>query len=180
MHIGPQTNLKDKTEHRLFCPHTHTSLYLESDGLKLLIAVIPCIQLKTSPWCRVFVEKFIIQLPMKTCGSRDSSVGIATSYGLDDRGVGVRVPVGSGIFSSPDHPDRLWGPPNLLYNGYRGLFPRGKAAGREDFTFYFLLIVVQIFSTPSPPPPPTIQFSKHLQSTFCSPIQNEIWNSHEV
>jgi hypothetical protein len=26
-------------------------------------------------------------------GSRDSSVGIATSYGLEDRGVGVRVPV---------------------------------------------------------------------------------------
>jgi hypothetical protein len=26
--------------------------------------------------------------------SRDSGVGIATSYGLDDRGVGVRVPVG--------------------------------------------------------------------------------------
>jgi hypothetical protein len=26
-------------------------------------------------------------------------------------------------------PDRLWGPPNLLYNGYRELFPGGKAAG---------------------------------------------------
>jgi hypothetical protein len=39
--------------------------------------------------------------------SRDSEVGIATSYGLDDRGVGVRVPVGSGIFSSPNCPDRL-------------------------------------------------------------------------
>jgi hypothetical protein len=39
--------------------------------------------------------------------SRDSVVGIATSYGLDDRGVGIRVPVGSRIFSSPDRPDRL-------------------------------------------------------------------------
>jgi hypothetical protein len=27
--------------------------------------------------------------------SRDSAVGTATGYGLDDRGVGVRVPVGS-------------------------------------------------------------------------------------
>jgi hypothetical protein len=55
-------------------------------------------------------------------------VGIATGYGLDDRGVGVRVPVGSRIFSSPHRPHQLWGPPNLLSNGYRGLIRRGKAA----------------------------------------------------
>jgi hypothetical protein len=40
---------------------------------------------------------------------------------MDDRGVGVRVPVGSRIFSSPRRPDRLWGPTNLLSNGYRGI-----------------------------------------------------------
>jgi hypothetical protein len=39
--------------------------------------------------------------------SQDSAVGIATGYGLDDRGVGVRVPVGSRIFSSPRRPDQL-------------------------------------------------------------------------
>jgi glutamine synthetase len=39
--------------------------------------------------------------------SRDSVVGIATSYGLDDRGVGVRVPVGSRILTSPNRPDWL-------------------------------------------------------------------------
>jgi hypothetical protein len=32
-------------------------------------------------------------------GAQDSAVGTATGYGLDDRGVGVRVPVGSRIFS---------------------------------------------------------------------------------
>jgi hypothetical protein len=52
--------------------------------------------------------------------SQDSSVDTATSYGLDDRGVGVQVPVGVRIFTSPDRPHRLWGPPNLLSNGYRG------------------------------------------------------------
>jgi hypothetical protein len=58
-------------------------------------------------------------------GSRDSVVGIATTYGLDGRGVGVRVPVDSRIVSSPRPPDLLWGPPKLLS------FAEGKAAGRE-------------------------------------------------
>jgi hypothetical protein len=63
----------------------------------------------------------------KPCISRDSVVGIATGYWLDDGGVGVWVPVWSKIFSSPRCPDRLWGPPNLLFNGYRGLSPRGES-----------------------------------------------------
>jgi hypothetical protein len=32
------------------------------------------------------------------------------------------------ISTSPYRPDQLWDPPNLLYNGYLELFPRGKAA----------------------------------------------------
>jgi hypothetical protein len=36
-----------------------------------------------------------------------NNYGTATSYGLHDREVGVRVPVGSRIFSSPKRPDRL-------------------------------------------------------------------------
>jgi hypothetical protein len=69
---------------------------------------------------------------MLNARSWDSIVDIATGYGLGDQGVGVRVPVGSRIFSSPCHPDWLWGPPSFLLNGYQGLFPGGvKRSGHE-------------------------------------------------
>jgi hypothetical protein len=45
------------------------------------------------------------------------------------RGVRVRVPVKSRFFFFPRRPDRLWGSPSLLSNGYRGSFPRDKPAG---------------------------------------------------
>jgi hypothetical protein len=32
--------------------------------------------------------------------------------------------LGAIFFSSPQRPDRLWGPPSLLYNGYRKFIPR--------------------------------------------------------
>jgi hypothetical protein len=57
-----------------------------------------------------------------------------TDYWLDDRGVGIWVPEGSKIFSSPRRPNRLWGSPNLLYNEYRGgggLSQGVKRSGRE-------------------------------------------------
>jgi hypothetical protein len=64
--------------------------------------------------------------------SRHSAVGIATGYGLDDRGVGVWIPIGSRIFFSPQGLDRLWGPPSLLTVEYRGpLSPGVKRPGRE-------------------------------------------------
>jgi hypothetical protein len=61
----------------------------------------------------------------------DSAVGIATAYGLGDRAVGVQIPVGSRIFSSPRHPDRLLGPPNLYPMSTGGSFPGGKRPGHE-------------------------------------------------
>ena len=54
----------------------------------------------------------------KPYGRPGSSVGIATDYGLD--GAGIESQWGE-IFR---HPDRPWGPPSLLYNGYR-VFPGG-------------------------------------------------------
>ena len=55
--------------------------------------------------------------------ARDISVGIATGFGLD--GPGIESRWGGEIFRT--RPDRPWGPPSLLYNGYR-VFPGGKAA----------------------------------------------------
>jgi hypothetical protein len=61
--------------------------------------------------------------------SRGSAVGIATGYGIDDLWFGVRFPARSIISTSLYRLDRLWGPLNLLFNGHRRIFPRGKATG---------------------------------------------------
>ena len=59
------------------------------------------------------------------CGP-GSSVGIATGYGLDSTGIESRW---GEIFRTC--PERLWGPPSLLYNGYC-LFPGGKKRPGRD------------------------------------------------
>jgi hypothetical protein len=52
---------------------------------------------------------WVIFYTLLNSGCRNSALGIATGYGLDDRGVEVRVPVGSITFSSPSCPDRFCG-----------------------------------------------------------------------
>jgi hypothetical protein len=52
-----------------------------------------------------------------------SSVGIATVYGLDGPGIEFRW---GEIFRTL--PERPWGSPSVLYNGYQAL-PGGKMAG---------------------------------------------------
>jgi hypothetical protein len=51
--------------------------------------------------------------------SRDSSVSTATGYGRDSISGSAR------LFSYPQRPERLWGPPSLVSNAYWWLFPRG-------------------------------------------------------
>jgi hypothetical protein len=59
----------------------------------------------------------------------DGAVGVASGYGLDDRCVGVRFPVGSRIFSSPRRRDGS-GTHSASYLMVTGsTYPGGKAAG---------------------------------------------------
>jgi hypothetical protein len=82
-----------------------------------------------------------INMHLKEIGEAGSSVSLVSGYGLDDRG---SIP-GRG---KPLCPDRLWGPPSLLYSGYRGvkrglgvtlttcphLVPRSKMSSSYTFT----------------------------------------------
>jgi hypothetical protein len=62
---------------------------------------------------------------MYICGPGNSA-GIATDYGLEGPGIESRW---GEIFRTC--PDRPWGPPSLLYNGYR-VFPEGKVRPGRD------------------------------------------------
>jgi hypothetical protein len=95
--------------------------------------------------------------------SRDSSVGAALGYGLDDRGSRVRFPAGDGNFSLHHRVQNGSGPhPASSPVGTRGSFPGVKAAGawswplpqyvfmtwclvkyRDNFTFTFLLFTLE-------------------------------------
>jgi hypothetical protein len=59
---------------------------------------------------------------------RDSSVGVATRYGLDGR---ESNPCGGEFFRT--RPDGPWGQPILLHTGYR-VFPGGKPDGAWRWT----------------------------------------------
>jgi hypothetical protein len=88
------------------------------------------------PTCTLFIGTFFsfspvalvatmhFYLGLHSLRSRVSVVGIATGYGLDDWRFGVRIPVGSRIFCSPNRPDRLWGSAHPPIQWVLGLFPR--------------------------------------------------------
>jgi hypothetical protein len=61
--------------------------------------------------------------------SRDSSVGIALGYGLDDWNSRVRFPAGAGNFSLHHCVQNGSGAHPAYPMGTRGSFPGGKAAG---------------------------------------------------
>ena len=81
----------------------------------------------TTRWiCKHSLDGFRVGL-LLNLESRDSSVGIATRYGLDGPGIESRWG-GSEIFRT--RPDRPWSPPSLIYYGYRVFPGRVKRPGR--------------------------------------------------
>ena len=67
----------------------------------------------------------VYTLPYYLSESRYSVVGTATRYGLDGPGIESRQ-----RRNFPHRPDRPWGPPSLLPNGYRVSSPWVKRPGR--------------------------------------------------
>jgi hypothetical protein len=55
-------------------------------------------------------------------------IGSRYRYGLDGP---HSIPGSARFFSSLQRPDRLWGPPSLLSNGYRAISPGVKWQGRK-------------------------------------------------
>jgi len=72
------------------------------------------------------ISLIIIPITTITISGLGSAVGIATGYGLDGPGIESG---GGDIFCTC--PDRPWGPPSLLYNGYR-VFPGSKERPGRD------------------------------------------------
>ena len=93
------------------------AIYIQKDiAFYIILCVFPC----------VFKSVFFFYVS----GSQDSVVGIEAT--LRAGRSGARIPAGAWGFSlAPNRPDRLWGPPSLLFNVHRGSLHGVKWLGRD-------------------------------------------------
>jgi hypothetical protein len=95
--------------------------------------------------------------------SRDSSVGIALGYGLDDRGSRVRFLAGAGNFSLHHRVQNVSGAHPASYpGGTTGSFPGGKTAGTWRWPLTSIYCRGQRMSGAIPPLP------QHAFIAWCS------------
>jgi hypothetical protein len=126
---------------RIFLNAIHVKILISFPDcyiLKSLLTLIPRLVF-TPCWCgrcrRHFRGTCCLHLQGRRVKvGRNSVVGIATGYELNDIGVGVRVPVVCRIFSSQHSQDRLWGHPTSYPMGTGGSFPGAKVAGAWSWT----------------------------------------------
>ena len=90
-------------------------------------------------WCKLLVLIYCIyhkeiNADIMKYWSRDGAVVIATRYGLE----GPEIESRWGEICRT-YPDRLWGPPSPLYNGYQ-VFPGGKGGRGMMLTTHPLLV----------------------------------------
>lgn len=70
----------------------------------------------------------LLRLPVLSLKGRGRAVGIATGYGLQERGGRVRDPSGSRTIISPYRPDLFWVHSASSPMGIGDSFPWGKVA----------------------------------------------------
>jgi hypothetical protein len=85
-----------------------------------------------------YTLSIIDPIPIYNSKSRDSPARIVMGYRLD--GWGSSPDRGKRFFSSLQLPDRLWGPHNLIYNGYRRALPRWPSARDVKLTTHLYLM----------------------------------------
>jgi hypothetical protein len=116
-------------------------IYIEKQ-LKLgrVFSVLLLQQMYIEHYCHCWVcwcyNSWHVSLPLQLvigCGP-GSSVGIVTGYGLDSPGIKSRW--GQDFLHCPDRP---WGPPSLLYIGYR-IFPGVESSWDVTLTPHPLLV----------------------------------------
>jgi hypothetical protein len=96
-------------------------LVLNNTGVpaqKRLQVILTRFTLLSEKWSLRKAIRIVSYLSKMEISGKFNGTGIAqsvyrTSYGLENRGVGVRIPIGARLLSSPHRRDRFWGPPRV-------------------------------------------------------------------